>query len=43
MSKNNSNKQAQRASYKMIDSSVFILKDGKLTKKEDADKKKTER
>jgi hypothetical protein len=40
MSKNNSNKQAPRVSYKMIDSSVFVIKDGKLIKKDDADKKK---
>lgn len=41
MSKNKSNKQAQRASYNMIDSSVFEIKDGKLIKKEDAGNKKT--
>jgi hypothetical protein len=39
MNKNNSNKQAQRTLYKMIDSSVFVIKDGKLIKKDDADKK----
>jgi hypothetical protein len=43
MSKNKSEKQAQRASYMMIDSSVFDIKDGKLIKKEDANTKKTKR
>ena len=41
MSKHKKNTRAQSASYKMIDSSFFDIKDGKLVKKEDADKKKT--
>lgn len=42
MSKNNSRKNnPKRASYNMIDPSLFEIKNGKLIKKEDADSKKT--